>query len=381
MKHDMVARRESVLRRLSGYVESRLLPALGVAGAPFRLSAAPEGTRSIVLFLDVGGRRYVLKCYEEIVRATATVLATRHLVRRGAPVPKLVQADLSPVTRLRLGVFVLVEEFVDGRNLYEIGRSPERLASAGRVLARLHAITRRRWGPLLPGMGRRAGYFDDIHARLTRRLDDLVTEMEGFEALGRTEIRDWLAAQRKSGLQRGGYSLSHLRVTQTNILFTDDDEARLIDVVTARYAHHAVDLERALQRWCGRKEERREVFLAAYFDALPNVTRAEWEEVRPYHRASFHLTQAYRAAKELRRFLELGKPAKSRRRRRTLDRHVRRFLRTIAEANDAPPAEVLAETRRSVLDAARALRAKIPGTKGVGSGDAEGAGDAQGSKT
>lgn len=367
MKHDMVAQRETVIRRLRGHVRTRLLPELGLTGEPFELVAAPEGTRSVVLFLETARGRFVVKCFEEIVRATATVLATRHMVRHGAPVPKLLYADLSPITRLRVGVFVLVEEFVDGRNLYEIGRTPERLASAGRTLAKLHRITRRRWGPLLPGMGRRAGYFDEIHSRLTRRLDDITGEMDGFESLGRPEIRDWLAAQRKSGLQRGGYSLSHLRVTQTNVLFTEGDEARLIDIVTARYAHHAIDLERAIQRWCGLKEERREIFLDAYFGAFPNVTRQQWEEIRPYHRASFHLTQAYRAAKELRRFLAQSKPSKARRRRRTMDRHVRRFLKTLADAPDAPPEEVLAETRQSVLAAARALRARIPGTKGAGS--------------
>jgi len=372
MKHDMVARREAAIEKLDGYVRTRLADALGCSGEEFTLSVAPEGTRSLVLFLEMPVGRFVVKCLDDIVRATSTVIATRHVVRRGGPVPRLVFADLSPITRMRLGWFVLVEERVEGGSFYEGGRTDARLRAAARALAQLHSVTRPRWGPLLPGLGRRSGYFRDIHARLTRRLDDLVGEMEGFEAIGRPEIREWLGAQVASGEQAGGYSLSHLRVTQTNIMFPSDDEAVLIDLLTARYAHFAIDLERAVQRWCGLETARREIFLETYFGAFTAVTREQWEAVRPYHRASFHLTQAYRAAKELRKFFANGRIEKLRRRRRTLDRSLRRMLRTIAEAPDAPPQEILQDTRRRVLAAARALRARIPDTKGTGSGDPDG---------
>ncbi len=355
MKHEMIARRQAMRDRLGRYARSRILPALGLAGGEFELEVPAEGTRSIVLFLNTARGRFLVRCIGNIARAAQTVLVTRHLVARGAPVPRLLYLDFSPVTFLRTGSVVLVEECIDGQNLYELERSDERLRAAARALARLHGIRRASWGPPFVGLGRRGGYFAFLNRRLQRRLADVVAYSPEFAAaLGDPVVADWLAAQHAAAAQPGGYSLCHLRVTDTNVLFTPGGEVYLIDVVTARYGNHAIDLERALYRWCNHVARREEVFLDEYFRAFTGVTRAQWQEGRDYFRVSFHLTQAYRAAKEMRGFRETRgeKYKKTRHRRRLLVRHLLLLADAMAAARVAPPGEAVLRLRAEIEAAA-----------------------------
>jgi len=296
----MVKKRRAVKARIEGYVRRRVLPALGLRGREFKLKVPKEGTRSIVLFLHVGEQRFVLRVEDRIGRALRTWVWTRHIMARKAPAPRLLFADLSPWTRLRLGYFILVEEFVDGRNLYEVEATPERLRSAGVALASFHAATRSSWGPLLP-VGRRSGFFRVQQDRLTRRLDELVKILPALAVFGDPVARAWLDARAPELDTSFGYSLCHLRVSDTNVLFRADDTAVLIDIVTARYSHPGSDLERAVHRWCKNVPERRELFLDAYCGRFERFTRSMWERSRPYFHASFHLTQANRVAQRARK--------------------------------------------------------------------------------
>ncbi|MBI4881388.1 MAG: hypothetical protein HY812_17260, partial [Planctomycetes bacterium] len=175
-------------------------------------------------------------------------------------------------------------------------------------------------------------------------------------ALGHAAVAEWRAAQRPAAPQPRGYSLCHLRATDTNVLFTPAGEVYLIDVVTARYGNHAIDLERALYRWCDHVSRREEVFLDEYFRCFTAVTRAQWLERRDYFRVSFHLTQAYRAAKEMRGFRETRgeKYKKTRQRRRTLVRHLLLLVGAMAAARAAPPREAVERLRGAIESAARA---------------------------
>lgn len=356
MKHSMISRREAEKQRLLGYVEDRLLPMLGLRGVDFELDVPAEGTRSVVLYLNTGQGRFVLKCYRSPVRASHTALATRHLVSRGAPIPRLVASDLSPLTFMRIGNVVLVEERIDGVSFNGLERTDARLAESARALARLHSIRRDSWGTLLPGLGRRGGFFEFLQGRLDRRMGDLTQNSPLLgEAVADPTIREWFQAQRERVSGSGGFSLCHLRVSDSNILFGTDGKAWLIDVLTARYAHPAIDLERALFRWCRHKKPLKERFLASYFQQVEGFTREEWQRGRPYFQASFYLTQAYRAAKELRRFRRLDRDRyrkKIRRRRRTIVRHLGRMLKLFARVDDGPPEAVLERGTALVLEAA-----------------------------
>ncbi len=330
MKHLVVATRTAALERLRPYVERRVLPALGFAGAPFDLDVAPEGTRSIVLFLTVGGERFVVRGDRDFVQATRTVFAMRHLIRRGAPIPRLLVADLSPVTRVRYGATISVEEMVPGRSLDEVEVDESMIRPAATALARLHAITRSRWGAMLPGVGRKGGYFRALTSRVERRLDDLAANVPDLRPLTGADVRSWFRGFEGDVEPKDVYSACHLRVSNTNLLVTDAGDARLIDVATARYGHPGIDVERALQRWCRRRKRLEAAFLDEYFRASARLTRSEWERVRPYFGASFHVTQVYRAAKEIRQFTGDGRWQKIGGRRRTVRRNVERMFDVIA---------------------------------------------------
>ena len=373
MKHDMISRRQAAQEQLGGYVRSRLLPALGLNGSAFTLGVLPEGTRSVVLKLEAGSRRYIVRCFDSFLRAAQTVLTTRHLTARGAPVPGLCYFDLSPVTWHKVGFLIVVEEAIDGKNLYELERTDAHLRTAARALARLHMITRETWGSLLPILGKNTDHFEFLQGRLERRLDDLcMYSPEYGEVVARRPFRSWFASQRtlSSTSQLGEYSLCHLRVTDTNILVTRDDGAFLIDLVTARYGHHAIDLERALYRWCEHVGRRERVFLEEYFTHFTLVDREAWEQGRAYHRASFHLTQAYRSAKEIRRFTMVeGKHFKKiRRRRRNVARHMKRLLEVMSGSPDAPETSLIEAAKEQVRSAARVARQRDEEREGAGAG-------------
>ncbi|MFG0316882.1 MAG: phosphotransferase family protein [Planctomycetota bacterium JB042] len=363
MKARVVRWREELRGRIGGYVRERVLPVLGVAGAPFELSVAPAGTRSAVLFLDSPAGRHVLKGVRDPIFAAQTALAMRHLRRRGAPVPRLVHHDLSPRTRWTLGVVVLVEEGIRGENLSRRDRTPAVLDAAADALARLHSIRRPRWGSLLPGLGRRGGYVAHLERRRARRLEELAAVGPALADLARPAVDRWFAREARER-SPDAFSLCHRRVTRTNVLHTDDGDAVLIDVGTARYGDPAFDLERALQRWCGADDVRRGRFLDRYFARAPALDRGRWERVRPYHRASFHLTQVTRAAKELEGLRADGAPHKIEKRLRSLSRHAGRLVSALGTGRTplsaAERSDLLAATRDGLALLRRDVETRAP---------------------
>lgn len=357
MKQDMITRRELTRDRLGAYVRSRVLPSLGITGGDFSLEILPEGTRSVVLRLETSSGRYVLRHLSDPVRAIQTVLTTRHMVTRGVRIPRLLRVDLSPLTRLRVGGYVLLEEWIEGQNLVELALTDRILKDLARSLASLHQVRRDAWGSLVPLAGRRGDYFASMQGRVERRLGDLARNSPEFvSVLADGAILDWFARQHCSGRQPDGYSLCHRRITDTNVLWSEEGGACLIDVITARYGHHAIDLERALYRWCDHVSRLQEVFLDEYFDVFRSVTREQWQEQRDYFRASFHLTQAYRDAKELRSLDATGEesPRGWKSARRNVIRHLVRMLDAMEQAILPPPAAVTANLRARLRRAARA---------------------------
>lgn len=352
MKKSMIARREAIRPQLDAYVDRSLLPALGLPGVPFELTVPSEGTRSLVFFVKTAGRRFVLKSFFDVGRALRTLVAARHMVAAGAPVPRLLHADFSLRTRVRTGLVHLVEQAIDGANLYEVELTADRVAQAARALATLHNITRPRWGALLPVVGRRRGYFDFVNARLQRRLKGLVVSqpaLAGFEV-----VREWFVGFRGRAEVQPHFNLCHLRISSTNILFAADGNAYLIDLVTARYGVFAIDLERALHRWCDDDPALCEAFLQAYFAATTHTTRADWEARRAYFHGSFHLAQAYRAGKSLCAHLRLrgetGPRKRSRLRNRVI-RHLEGLLQVMAADAGARLDPAVINHLRGVLSA------------------------------
>jgi aminoglycoside/choline kinase family phosphotransferase len=293
MPRPIQLRRAAMRDRIRSYVRRRLLPRLGLTG-DFRLTPATKGRRSIVIFLDCGEKRFVLKCHTELLRGLRTWFAHRQFEKKGAPVPELLIADFSPRTFLELGCIVLVEEAIDGAILAELERNDAQIEVAAEALAKLHEIREPGFGAVvpLPFVRRRKGYVEQVLRRLKRRLTSLSTVERRLRPLTANAVLDWFRAFEPRIEDGSQYELSHLRMTGTNVMLAADGEAKIIDLVTSRYARCGFDLVSVLHRWC-RSEEQTEVFLARYFATRRSLDRSQFERDYAFYHAFFHFSQAH----------------------------------------------------------------------------------------
>ncbi len=291
MPHSIQARRVAMIDRLHDYVRRRLLPRLGASGE-FELTPATKGRRSIVVFLTCSAGRFVLKCHPELVRAARTYLSQRHIERRGGPIPRLLVADFSPFTYFELGAFVLVEESFTGKHLAEASDRKAAIVSAARALAAFHDMRSPGYGALIPLLRRKTGYFDAIMRRMKRRIEHLGGVDRHFRPLLAPAFIGWFEQYRDRVEDGSPYELSHLRMTGTNVLVSEDGSACVIDIVTSRYARSSFDLTSALHRWC-HNDDQRAALLESYFATRKTMTRERFERDYAFYHAFFHFSQAH----------------------------------------------------------------------------------------
>jgi hypothetical protein len=291
MVHSIQDRRVAMIDRLHDYVRRRLLPRLHASGE-FELTPATKGRRSIVVFLECSAGRFVLKCHPEFVRAFRTYFAQRHIEKLGGPIPRLLVADFSPLTYLELGAFVLVEEAFEGKHLAELTDRSAAIADAARSLAGFHDLRDTGFGALMPFLRRRRGYFEAIMRRIERRIVHLGGVDRHFRPLLAPAFIEWFERFRDRVEDGSPYELSHLRMTGTNVLIGEEGTARIIDIVTSRYARAAFDLTSALHRWC-HNEAQRDVLLASYFATRKTMTRERFERDYAFYHVYFHFSQAH----------------------------------------------------------------------------------------
>lgn len=344
-------RRTEILDRLRGYVSRRVLPRLGARGE-FQLVPATKGRRSIVVFLECSAGRFVLKCHDEITRAARTYFAHRHIEDRGGPIPRLLHSDFTPRTYAELGCFVLVEEAFPGKLLAEFTDRTSAIRVAAAALAQFHDLDSPGYGALLPGVRRRRGYFDAAMRRIRRRIAQLGSSARRFRPLLAPAVMNWFERFRDRIEDGSPYELTHLRMSGTNVLVSDAGEARVIDIVTARYARSGFDLTSALHRWC-HDEAQRDAMLESYFAARKNLTRERFERDFAFYHAYFHFSQAHdhgETIEELTRAKQAGRPF-DRTRRRAASRfaklHIAAAYRAIRDSDvplDGPAMKALRTT-------------------------------------
>jgi hypothetical protein len=228
--------------------------------------------------------------------AWTTWVACRVLSRRGFRVPRLLAADLSPLTRLRFGSFALCEEEVVGHHLDEEGFRPADVRAAARTLAGLHRTVRSRHGDLLIG---RIDSVARYHRKRTRRaLERLRRDAEGARVAG--GAAPWFARAVDSLADCGQFGLLHGRVNIGNVIVDAAGDAWLIDVWSARYDCPEREIVRALHRLTGGPEGR-EAFLDTYFAAREAGAAGAYERRGPFFHAQFHLYEAVRRLRRMER--------------------------------------------------------------------------------
>src|SRR5262245_39528984 len=141
-------KREAVTR----YVESTILPAMGIQGRSFVIETPSEGgTRSSLFLLRVEGMPpLLLRAFRHRSQAVRNAEALRHLDHLELPAPRLVFHDLSRGSRLLPGAegplpYVTVETWIEGIRHASIADPEIAGATALEVatlLARFHGKTR-----------------------------------------------------------------------------------------------------------------------------------------------------------------------------------------------------------------------------------------------
>ncbi|MFC1735890.1 phosphotransferase [Candidatus Hydrogenedentota bacterium] len=283
---------------VESYIKRRLLPSFGIGG-DFQLTVPARGARSVIFKITpTKGTPFMVRCVPRIADALRLKLVTSHFVSRGAPVPRILTSDCSLKTFLSLRCCVLAEEYIDGNHPEEVDFDLESVRKGMTALAQLHDISRSRWGRL--GFGRRRGYFKHLMKRTSRRIEELVNH-GAMASSGGMDIARFLNSFEKAISSLDSFSLCHMRINSNNVMIPWNADARLIDITTARYASFVIDLIRALHRWTMENRRKMDVLREHYLALRGENARHEHDDTYGFHHAVYHVSQANRAAKRLKK--------------------------------------------------------------------------------
>jgi len=279
-------------------VATHVLPHLGARGRDFEVTIPLYGRSSLVYLVDVaGGASFALRVepsWQRYLAFRQRRRATLFWTRRGLPTPRLLYEDLSPLTRLKTGLFLLAEERVEGGNVVDQGPESGAFEALGRALARVHALTRS-WhhGALFrPKLGGYAHHF-------RRRNRERSRELEHAGVLTNTrrqKLDRWFESFEPALRSLKVYSLIHRRCTESDVMFGVSGEASILEPYRSGFGVFATDLVRAEQRICRGDPDRIARLHEAYFAAAPAVFTTIYEQLAPAFRAELHLGHARRWA-------------------------------------------------------------------------------------
>lgn len=290
------AQRQDAKALIEEYVAQNLLPARGLAGAPFEVDIPRRGVRTVLYDLQIGDtERLALRCLETRGLLRRNLRASQLLHSRDIRVPEVVFVDDARSTKRRLGFYVLGERWIGGGHVDEQPDPASALESAAGELGRLHGIRRGRWGGLV--FGRVSRFSRRLCGRSYQRLTQLSTYDPDFTKREAEQARDWLAKWSPVLDQYRPYNLIHGRLNPGNILVSEAGQAYLLDLGTLRYGLGMTELTRALHRLCTNPEEQK-LFERAYFTAAPPDIEGWYRESRSFFEAEFHLSEACFASRQ-----------------------------------------------------------------------------------
>lgn len=288
---------DRVTRRVHRYVARRLLPALHAPGQPFSLQAPAAGMHSRVWYLDIPGQRaLVLKGVSSRDRFEAMLQGTACLRRHGMPVPEIVHAEPRRLIPGGPGMHLVCEERIAGHTLFELGRPVEAIAAAGRLFARLHAVTAPQWGP--PGRGRTGGLADFLIARTRVRLDRWRACDRELTRARIRHVTEFLCAGRAVVDAIGLFSLCHGDPNPGNILIDEAGQLWLLDTGNVRFLPRFLDCFTLELNLCEEDPVRQQALREAYHGAPEARVQSDFDAGQGFFRvcvlAQFGATLAQR---------------------------------------------------------------------------------------
>lgn len=293
-------KREEAIR----YVESAVLPAMGLAGRLFTIAPPPEGgTRSSLYLIGAEGMPPLLmRAFTHRSQAARNAEALRHLDQLELPAPRLVFHDLSRSSRLLPGgdgalPYITVETWIEGTRHASIA-DPKLAASAtlqvATMLARYHGATRAAWGR--PG--------SDLRGRLRSFVS---YTMNGARRITQTlASTGWLGREEAAGVTSrleswrgligslGTFHLVHNDANRHNVIVTPQGKVVPVDLHRLAYEPFVEEVINALYHFCRKDDELGERFLSAYFARASERSREIFETTRGFFTPLNYLKKMYR---------------------------------------------------------------------------------------
>jgi Ser/Thr protein kinase RdoA (MazF antagonist) len=296
-KRKQEAHRAALLDAIAAYARGPLVRRLGAPGPPTSVRPATRGVRSLVFLADFDGfPRVILRASEGWQRSARLAYNFRSFARLRLPVPRLLARDLSPLTRLRWGFYLLVEQFEQGQHPDDAPDREAATRAVARALARFHNVQARMWG--WPGFPRLGSY----RAHFLKRAAKSAAHLAPALATGQTgPLNAWFREHAAAAPLGSPFSLTHSRINCGNFVVRPDGEATLVDLVEARYGCFCPDLISAFDRLCERDERLMSAFLDEYFGGRPAACRETFEASRGFFEANRALARAGTYARRIAR--------------------------------------------------------------------------------
>jgi Ser/Thr protein kinase RdoA (MazF antagonist) len=281
-------RLERFLRR---HVRERLLAPRGLGEAEFRLTAPETGVTTLVRLVELDGDPgFALRVYpgSRRWRARRRMAAEQLIERHDLPAPRVVDCRFG----LRFGgLTVVAEERLAGRHLGPGEWTAGRAGKLGEALARLHAVSSSRHGPVEKPS--RRSFFTALQQRVDHRLkgirrrDDRSLSKEQL-----AEVQSWFRAWEAPFQRLDRFDLTHDKLNPGNVLWQEElHRVALLDFETLQFGCRAKDLAQACHDVLFDEQRAVAAFLEAYWERVPAEARASAEGLCRFFRAYVHLGQ------------------------------------------------------------------------------------------
>ena len=263
--------------KLTNYIQTRILPALGAQSRTFTLELISPGSRNIIWFLNLeNGGSYVLKAISKRFRIKNIIHAHAYLERRGIPIPKLFFADRAWKTAKNMGYYFACEERVEGTPLDELGEARrDTISQSAALFAGMHATHSFLWGKIKSIQV--LGFSAYLMRKTSERVQALAEAGCAAGSISAGELLSWFERKKSVIRPLTGFNLCHGDVNMKNILLCPDGKIRLIDTEAFKFLPFQIEYYRLVYALCGFDEMLQQQFKDAYLSAASQKKQRDLE--------------------------------------------------------------------------------------------------------
>jgi len=285
---------------LRDYIASTVLPSMGIRKREFTITPPDSGgTRSSLFVIRAGGMPPLLmRAFGHRSQAVRNAEALRHLDALQLPAPRLVYYDLTFHRRLLPGQtgalpFITIETWIEGTRHADLDdpESTPAALSVARLLARYHAVTRRRWGRASGGRFRSFVAYTMLGVRrMAAGLRDrgwLLPEEE-------RGMLDAFAAWQRPIAAIPSHNLVHNDANRHNFIVAQSGEVFPVDLHRLSYEPFPEELVNALYHFCRKDPDLAARFTLAYFNVAGEEARMLYDRTRGFFEPLNYLKKMYR---------------------------------------------------------------------------------------